>query len=365
MTPLPCEEKRPIVLLVQFPDVPPPVERSAVEARFNTQLNRYMTEMSYGTICLDAEVTEAWYTLPHPVAEYSISSRNLEVNKTRVRNLIQDAVNAADRDVDFSAYSFVVLYLSANVSEYGMVGLCGYPGMLGWTDTSVLTTGSGEVIPGGVAIYTYHAHLGTLFHDIAHVLGGVQDGQRQVPCLYDHDLQAQPGSLEESRVAAIINLGYWDPMSCHYYKADLPPPGITSWTRLRLGWMAPEQVRTVDPRTTTEVLLGPVNDPSAEILAIRIPLTRDTYYLLENRQPLGFDRNLPGQGVLLLYADDTIPECRQGQAPVKLVDAHPEIPNLEGAAFEVGGEFTDSEHQLRIQVTEKIGTSYRIRIAPL
>jgi hypothetical protein len=77
---------------------------------------------------------------------------------------------------------------------------------------------------------------------------------------------------------------------------------------------------------------------SAEILMVEIPLSDTSYYLIENRQPLGYDKNLPGSGVLIMYADDGIAECRHGEAPVKLVNAHPSVPHLEGAAFDVGGK---------------------------
>ena len=110
--------------------------------------------MSYGAVCLNGEVTQTWYTLPYESSYYRISSRNLEVNRTRVRNLIQDVLVAADADYDFSDYDFVVIQLGVLTPDYGMVGLCGHPGMLGWTETSVLTAPSGEVIQGGVAIFT-------------------------------------------------------------------------------------------------------------------------------------------------------------------------------------------------------------------
>ncbi|MEA3393892.1 MAG: hypothetical protein U9R55_04615 [Pseudomonadota bacterium] len=32
---------------------------------------------------------------------------------------------------------------------------------------------------------------------------------------------------------ALINMSYWDPMSGHFIKPS-PPPGISSWTKLRL-----------------------------------------------------------------------------------------------------------------------------------
>jgi hypothetical protein len=84
----------------------------------------------------------------------AVSLRNLEVNRTRVSYLIRDVLTEADADYDFSDYDFVVIQLGALTSDYGMVGLCGHPGMLGWTETSVLTAPSGEVIQGGVAIFT-------------------------------------------------------------------------------------------------------------------------------------------------------------------------------------------------------------------
>jgi hypothetical protein len=202
---------------------------------------------------------------------------------------------------------------------------------------------------------------------VAHVLAGVENGKRRVPCLYDHDLQARAGDIRATFEDATINMGFWDPMSCHYYKRDLPPPGISSWTRLRLGWLDPAKVRTVKPGERAEAWLDPLENGTGRTLAIRISLSRTTYYLIENRQPLGFDRNLPGSGILIMYADDDVAECRHGQSPVKLANANPGVPHLEGAAFDVGRNdaFQDAGHRIAIRLLEKAGGSYRILIAPL
>jgi hypothetical protein len=353
-----------IVILTAFPDVSHDVDRGMVQMRFSRQLNGYVREMSYGKVSLDIDVTEKWYTLPNPVRQYRISPRNLEVDKSRVRRLIDDALNAADPDVDFSKYSFAVIFMGAALTDYGMIGLCGYPGMLGWGSEDVLTTRSGERIP-GVAIFCYQAHLGTLFHDIAHILGGVKDGRRMVPCLYDHDLQSKPGPIRETAIDAMVNMGFWDPMSCHYYKRGVAPPGISSWTKMRLNWIDPAKVRLIRPGENAEVLLGPLEDGSSQTLVIKIPVSQTAYYLIENRQPIGCDRFLPGQGVLILYADDRIAECRQGRAPVKLMDADPSKLHLEGAAFDIGAKtsFQDGPNRLSIQLVEKVENSYKIRIS--
>jgi len=163
-------------------------------------------------------------------------------------------------------------------------------------------------------------------------------------------------------------MGYWDPLSCHFYKRNVPPPGISSWTKLRLGWIVKEKVRVVDPKQTSEIVLGPLEDGSSETLVVKIPLTESKYYLIENRQPIGnFDPHLPGKGILIMYADDRIEECRYGNAPVRLMNAEPAVPYLQGAAFDLPGKevFTDKENGIEIRIIEKIGNSYRIRVSKI
>jgi len=364
--PTPRVEKG-LIILVEFPDVKHTMDRTQVQRRFGWQLNNYVREMSYNQVSLNMDVTGKWHVLPDSVSRYRISPRNLEVDRSRVRKLIDDALAAVDAEVDFSKYSFTAIFMAAGLEDYGMIGLCGYPGMLGWSADGTLRTRRGQGVKGGVAIFCYQAHLGTLFHDLAHILGGVQGGRRMVPCLYDHDLQAKPGPLRETAIAAMINLGYWDPMSCHFYQRGQPPPGLCSWTRLRLNWIEPAKIKVLKPGQTTEVTLAPLENGSGETLVVKIPLSDSTYYLVENRQPIGCDKVLPRHGVLILFADDRIPECHQGRAPVKLVNADPSVAHLEGAGFDVGkrDSYQDAAHRLSIQLTGKVGDSYQIRIGPL
>jgi len=359
--------RRGIAILVQFPDVKHNVSRDFALGRFNQGLSPYVREMSYGTVSLTVDATPQWYTLPRPIRDYRISSRNLEVDRSRVRRLIDDALRAADKNVDFSRYDFSVVFLGAQQQDFGMIGLCGYPGMLGWVEEGQLKTPNRQVVRGGVAIFCYPAHIGTLFHDVAHVLGGVKDGKRAVPCLYDHDLQAKPGPMREVFVDSLINMGFWDPMSCHYAEWGVPPMGISSWTRIRLNWLDPSRIKVVKPGETAECTLGPLANAAAETVTIKIPLSDHTYYLVENRQPIGYDRYLAGSGVLIMYADDRIAECRRGESPVRLVNANPEVQHLGGAAFDLGKKsvFEDPKNRVRIELREKTGAAYRIRIGTL
>ena len=59
-------------------------------------------------------------------------------------------------------------------------------------------------------------------------------------------------------------------------------------------------------------------------------------------------------------------KARYGEAPVKIVDADPSVPQLEGAAFDIGegkrDTFTDEEHNVTIKLLEKTDHSYEILI---
>jgi len=359
-----CEKRKGLVILVQFSDILPPVNENFVRDRFK-RFDFYVREMSYGRVGVEIDIT-GWHRLPDSIGRYAISPANLKVDRSRVARLIQNSIDAADEKNNFSRYSFVVLLLGASFKEYGMVGFCGYPGMLGWKQDIALRTQSGQKVQGGVAIFTYQAHLGTLFHDIAHIWGGVTNGKRVLPCLYDHDLQAKHPTRETGFENALIHMGYWDPLSCHFYRRDLPPPGISSWTKLRLGWIPQEKIKIVDPSKVSEIVLGPLEDGTSETLVAKIPLTESRFYFIENRQPIGsFDPHLPGKGALVMIADDTIDECRYGNSPIRLIDADPAVSYLRGAAFDLPGKgvFTDRKNSIEIRLIEKIDYSYRIRIS--
>jgi M6 family metalloprotease-like protein len=355
-------EKQVIVIFVDFPGLARQFTMEMISDRILKFVGAYFQAASYDTMWFRGE-TAGPYVLPHLVEDYRIEMQNLEVDPRRVLALIKDAVEAADADVEFSEDSLVVLALGASHREYGMVGLCGYPGMLGWSTTASLVAPSGERLQ-NVAIFCENAHLGTYVHDITHMLGGVQDGKRLTPCLYDHDLQAEEQEYGEMS-SFIVNMGYWDPMSSHFpYDRTLPPAGLSSWTKMRLGWIEPTKIALVLPGETKTVRLDPLSESTSTTLAIKIPLTEDTYYLLENRQPIDSDANLPAFGVLILYADDTVSECRDGASPVKAIDANPEIPYLMGAAFnlETHRVFLDVANNLAIVLLEKVGQSYDILI---
>jgi len=132
-------------------------------------------------------------------------------------------------------------------------------------------------------------------------------------------------------------------MSQHFLERGGLPPGLTSFTKIRLGWIATEQVRFVKPGETAVAFLSPLS-AGGETLTVKIPLSWGNYYLIENRQPVGFDRALPDSGILISKVN---PDAPEGYGTVKIMDANPASAHFRQATFRLDDEgrslFKDDE----------------------
>lgn len=124
------------------------------------------------------------------------------------------------------------------------------------------------------------ATVGVFCHEYGHAIG--------LPDLYDTDYSSQGiGNW------GLMGGGSWNGVS----RPGDSPAYLTAWSRVRKGWLVPELVSSSgqvtmpgiqESRTAFQLLDGP------------------EYFLLENRQPDGFDAALPGHGLLIWHIDDTV-----------------------------------------------------------
>jgi hypothetical protein len=348
-------EQKVIVIMANFPDVTPAITKEAVYNTVFVDLDEYFRDVSYGKIWLSGNITGP-YTLPNPLADYNTAEQNIYADKTCHLAMVQNAVDAADGDVDFSRYSYVIVVLGAPYRLYTPVCFCALPGMLNAIGVEQVITKSGQTI-NNAAVFSEDCYLGSFVHDTIHMFGGRIGNSRVTPCLYDQDIA--------SFVEAKIHIGNWDPLSGHVYKFRFPPPGLVAWTKMRLNWIEPSRIAMVSLGQTVTVPLDPLDSADSATLVIKIPLTSDTFYLVENHQRVGYDQNSPSSGILISYADDRyLGECRHGQAPVQLMNANPDVPYLEGAAFDIGQKeiFVDTRYNLAIILLRKVDLSYEIQI---
>lgn len=333
--------KRLLVLAVSFADVPSVLPLGRIKERMLDGLDEYYARASYGKTRLRGEV-RGWYPLPRPLGDYQVSPYNIRVDRTRVRRLVEDAFNAAEKEVAFDRYDHVIIVVGVATRPgvgYGMIAYSANPGMLtagvlryGGARMETILTRGGQRFSGGIIVVAQNAHLGHVVHDLAHALGGVVGGRRPIPDLYDTVLQGKVGPLSrESFPRFTVFMGPWDVMSRHFVERGQPPPGMSSFTRLRMGWIGSDQVVEVPPGESRAVTLSPLGDGRGT-LVIDIPGPSGTRYLLENRQTLPGDPVLPGTGLLILHVDES---REDGDGIVRVVNARPAVADFGAAAFGV------------------------------
>lgn len=126
-------------------------------------------------------------------------------------------------------------------------------------------------------------------------------------------------------------------MSQHFIEREQPPEGISSFTKIRLGWISEDQVLLVKPGVTKYAFLSPLSK-MGETLAVKIPLGQQSsdspgdYYLIENRQPVGYDAILPDSGILILRVNE---DAMEGSGTVKVMDADPDSQHFSHATFQI------------------------------
>lgn len=122
--------------------------------------------------------------------------------------------------------------------------------------------------------------IGVFAHEFGHAFG--------LPDLYDTD-----DSNGESE-----GVGNWCLMGSGSWGGDGSSPErpahLSAWAKAQLGWIFPVLVENAG-----EFQPARVTDSERAPLAYRIPISKTQYYLVENRQRVGFDGSLLGAGLLV------------------------------------------------------------------
>jgi M6 family metalloprotease-like protein len=325
-------------ILVLFVDFTPSVRVGSTPANWNSRffgatgsVKKYYEETSYGAFTLTPAVeTDAALggsvndgivsvTLPnaHPNTANSRDDRN--------RQIVHDALLAAAPYVNFAAFDTDGDAVISSQELHIIVVVAGYEasfstscGSSVWAHQWGLYGAVPAVTLNGVEVggsYTqvgewhcssssppgHQATIGPLVHELGHDLG--------LPDLYDTD-----GSSEGIGKWGTMGGGSWNRVSL---MGD-SPANMDPWSKYFEGWVTPSVVtgtmtnETISPAATT-----------ADVYQL-LPGTPDSgeYFLVENRQKLGFDAGLPGVGLMIWHVDtqkvDNTEECYPGGPPCAL-----------------------------------------------
>ncbi len=309
-------KKKGLIILVEYTDVKFQAEnnqalydRIANEANFVHDefvgsVYDYFLAQSEGLFELNFDVVGP-YTLSHNREYYGGNDEDNE--DMHPAGMVVEACRMADAEVDFADYDWdgdgevdqvYVLYAGpgeanggdeetvyphewtlSSAQYYGEdVASIKLDGV--WVDTYAC---SGELQPAAIDRY-YNVTawkidgIGTICHEFSHCLG--------YPDFYDTDYQNS-------------GMGYWDLMDGGSYNGDgFCPAGYTSYERWVAGWKEP-----IELTEDTEVAsMKPLQD-GGDAYIIYNDGNRNEYFLLENRQFIDWDAEIPGKGLLIIHVD--------------------------------------------------------------
>jgi len=299
---------RVIVLLASFQDVPedPTHDAAFFDGTFNAEgpsagsVRSYYQEVSFGALTINATIIPTWWRSSRTMSDYGADSSNgVDDANGPIYRLVTETVQAADPTTDFRPFDADgdgvvdhVVVVHAGAAQENTPGDTDLIWSHRWAvlDADPLTPGSQALRADGVQIFGYimvseFSPIGVVTHEFGHDLG--------LPDLYDTDRTSE-------------GVGVWDLMgggSWNGFPPGSSPAHLSAWSRMRLGWATVIDV-------TTSLVGASINavETSGDVYRLRIRTTfsGDEYFLVENREAIGFDAGLPGFGLLIWHVDDTI-----------------------------------------------------------
>mgnify|MGYP003521026809 FL=1 len=327
------------VILVEFSDVEFSVENP--KATFDKYLNgkelfnketdpemgqnyasvaKYFKDMSFGKFEPEFEVYGP-VNLGKPLATYGAGYSSQE----NMGLLLTDACTAVDDEVDFTQYDsnddgnidlIYIIYAGFSQSIAGNSTDCIHPksgylslaksfdgmdvkryGVNNELNGTPADQANGPIING----------IGLFCHEFSHCMG--------LP-----DLYPKSGSIAEACINQ--NMDYWSLMDAGEYTANgYRPTAYTAWERERLGWM---EIGTLTGPSNVE--LKSLDEGGA---AFRIYNDKDEtgheYYIVENVQNNGWNKNLFGNGLMVTHVDYLSSQFSLGGCKVNNTGGHPRM----------------------------------------
>ncbi|RJR17999.1 MAG: M6 family metalloprotease domain-containing protein [Nitrospiraceae bacterium] len=306
-SPVSAEDRKIVLILARFTDRDGTYAEESFAALIGS-LTDYISSASYGHVTL-SPASEAfgianngvigWLNMgyAHPDTGGNIDDRN--------RKLTRDAMLAADPFIDYASFDSngdgyvdsdelaVVVVVAGYERSYSasyVPAVWGHSWSLGWGSVKSpvvdgVKVGDEHDDRGGYAQFgeihrgsesdQHQATVGIMAHEIGHLIFGLSD-------LYDTD-----GSSEGIGAFGIMGSGSWGKASSDAYSGQTPVLPC-AWSRKYLGWIEVSQGSGI-------ASINAAGSDSAAgqntVYMLSTGLTHE-YFLVENRQPVGYDRGL-------------------------------------------------------------------------
>jgi M6 family metalloprotease-like protein len=266
------------VVFTDFPDVPAADTPQQVFANISPGGEDFLDDQSYGRLNLVFHPHFQWLRLSQASSVYGDALTSFSEHQ----NFIQEAVDLADPDVDFSGADAVLVVATPNATSVGYG-----PTFIGWDYPDFGITADGIQITNAITSGTDLLYWGDLWypHEFGHSMG--------LPDLYGTNPNGGGGFTRPFSLMDDIGS---------------EAPGYTAYSRWILSWLDDQQIACV--AADTDVTLTPV-ETSGGLKAAIVRLSDSQAIIVESRRALGYDSALTNEGVVV-YILDTNKETQTG-----------------------------------------------------
>ncbi|UCH63417.1 MAG: M6 family metalloprotease domain-containing protein [Fidelibacterota bacterium] len=298
-----------LVLMVDFSDNIQQVEAAFFDSLvFNNSpgtMRDYFQQVSYGNldvVTVHLPSVTGWNRAPQTYAYYVNALNGMGTYPQNAQKLVEDVVVAVDGVVDFSQYDNDL----DNFVDALFVVHAGPGAEFTGSDYDIWSHAWETYNPpvlDGVTIFHYSMEpeywdideddvfdpgedmtVGVYAHEMGHAAFGLPD-------LYDRDYTSN-------------GLGSWSVMASGSWNGNLgdSPALPDAWCHYQMGYVTPTNISV---EVTGQAVANVETYPEVYRLWTN-GVIGDQYFLVENRQQLGYDAALPGSGLLIYHVDQSV-----------------------------------------------------------
>lgn len=299
----------------------PPEYAGIPDAPTNRTLVNYYSEVSYGKVNITTQnmpSTMGWTNLGKPYEYYIQADNNgFGAYPTNVQGLVVDLLQLVDDQVDFRTYAKNGVVPNLFVVVAGTGAEWSGAWNLMWSHSWSLDEGTGLTggyltddgiyvnnyammpeVGGDLTGYTgtvsgpFPPTVGVYAHEYGHVLG--------LPDEYDYGYES-----DGVDVYSLMAGGSWNRYPNALMFAGNSPAHLDAWSKVYLGFAEPVEVTDATSVTLPPAEVEPV------VYKMNVPFSDGKeYFLLENRQQIGFDLGLKRfgavHGLAIYHIDETV-----------------------------------------------------------
>lgn len=297
------------IILVQFQDVKFTFDKSIIGQNYNGSNFTGLHGRGVGSVRdYFISQSDSIFRPNFVVLDVVTLSKNMEYYGANDANgddihpeeIVVEACKALDPSVDFSMFDnnndgeveFLYIVYAGYSESYGA------PENTIWPHQWTLSATNKAMTLDGVKIDTYAASGELAYNEVTQGDGPKLDGIGSCCHEFSHCLGLPDFYDTSGRAYANFGMDYWDLMDYGCYNADgYVPIGYNAYERDFMGWRKLETLTVRGDYSMAALTAGGkgykiVNDAN-----------KNEYYILENRQPKGFDAYIFNGGMLIIHVD--------------------------------------------------------------